>query len=59
MISTYIAYYKDKMKYETITFKPRQGGKNSINVKKIIKIGWKALSDFKKFRKELKNERKN
>lgn len=29
-----------------ITFKPRQGGVNSINMKRIVKIGWKALSDF-------------
>lgn len=31
-----------------ITFRPRQGGVNSINMKRIIKIGWKALGDFRK-----------
>ena len=30
-----------------ITFRPRQGGVNSINMKRIFKIGIKALSDFK------------
>lgn len=30
-----------------ITFRPRQGGVNSINMKRIFKIGWKALGDFK------------
>ncbi|HPH64005.1 MAG TPA: glycosyltransferase family 2 protein [Paludibacteraceae bacterium] len=30
-----------------ITFKPRQGGVNSINLKRIIGIGFKALNDFK------------
>lgn len=30
-----------------ITFKPRQGGVNSINLKRIFKIGWKALGDFR------------
>jgi len=30
-----------------ITFRPRQGGVNSINMKRIFKIGWKALSDFR------------
>ena len=29
-----------------ITFLPRQGGVNSINIKKIFKIGMKALQDF-------------
>ncbi|MBQ9178339.1 MAG: glycosyltransferase family 2 protein [Prevotella sp.] len=37
-----------------ITFRPRQGGVNSINMKRIIKIGWKALSDFKIINKNLK-----
>ena len=47
------------MKYEEITFKPRQGVVNSINIKKIIKIGWKALSDFRKFKKQMKKDKKN
>ena len=38
-----------------ITFKPRQGGVNSINIKKIIKIGWKAVSDFWVIRKKMGN----
>ncbi len=33
--------------WREITFKPRQGGINSINLKRIMKIGWKALKDFK------------
>ena len=32
--------------YIPITFRPRQGGINSINMKKIFKIGKQALSDF-------------
>jgi len=59
MLSTYFKYYNEKMKYEEITFKPRQGGVNSINIKKIIKIGWKALSDFRKFKKQMKKDKKN
>lgn len=38
-----------------ITFKPRQGGVNSINMKRITKIGWKALGDFRAINKNLKN----
>lgn len=55
MLSTYFKYYNHKMKYEEITFKPRQGGTNSINIKNIIKIGLKALSDFRNFKKQMKN----
>lgn len=35
-----------------ITFRPRQGGVNSINMKRIFKIGWKALGDFKSLNSE-------
>ena len=35
-----------KMCWQNITFKPRQGGVNSINMKRIVKIGWKALGEF-------------
>ena len=40
-----------------ITFKPRQGGVNSINMKRIMKIGWKALGDFRTINRNLKNNR--
>ena len=53
MITTYFAYYKERIDFKTISFKPRTKGTNSINIKKIIKIGKKALKDFKKLRKEL------
>lgn len=53
MFTTYFVHYKEKVKFIDITFKPRQGGTNSINVKKIVKIGWKAVKDFYKLKKEL------
>ena len=34
------------VKYIPITFRPRQGGVNSINFKKIVKIGKDAVRDF-------------
>ena len=40
-----------RVKYIPITFRPRQGGVNSINLKKIFKIGRKALSDFAEINK--------
>ena len=53
MFTTYFVHYKEKVKFIDITFKPRQGGTNSINVKKIVKIGWKAVKDFYKLKKEM------
>jgi len=38
----------------SITFRPRQGGANSINLKRIVKIGMKALKDFRKINNSLK-----
>lgn len=56
MITTYFVHYKERTLFQTISFKPRQGGINSINIPKIIKIGWKALGDFRDLKKEMKNE---
>ncbi len=53
MFTTYFAYFKEKLLFKDITFKPRQGGKNSINMKRIIRIGWKALFDFVELRKNI------
>lgn len=53
MMTTYFAYYKEEMTFREITFRPRQGGKNSINIRKIVKIGWKALKDFHNLKKAM------
>lgn len=42
------------VKYMPITFRPRQGGVNSINIKKICKIGIQAIKDFREINKTLK-----
>lgn len=54
MMTTYFVYYNEKVIFKEITFKPRQGGVNSINIPKIVKIGWKALYDFRQFKKGMK-----
>lgn len=46
--------YKESIKFIPITFRPRQGGLNSINFKKIIGIGKKALKDFRMIKKALR-----
>lgn len=53
-ISAIAKKWNYKIGWYEITFKPRQGGINSINMKKIIKIGWKALRDFRSINKNLK-----
>jgi dolichol-phosphate mannosyltransferase len=54
VISTIAVILNERCLWLPITFKPRQGGVNSINLKRIFKIGWKALSDFKKIKRSLK-----
>lgn len=53
MFTTYFVYHKENVLFLPISFKPRQGGKNSINIKKIVKIGWKAVGDFYKLRRDI------
>lgn len=53
MLTTYFTYYGERVHFPTVSFKPRQGGTNSINIPKIVKIGLAALKDFARFRREL------
>ncbi len=53
MMTTYFAYYKEPIAFKTITFKPRHAGVNSINIPRIVKIGWEALGDFYTLRKNM------
>ena len=50
-----VVYTKKHMRilYIPITFQPRQGGVNSINLPKICRIGAKALSDFRRINREI------
>lgn len=51
VISVIFAKKKLPVKYIPITFRPRQGGVNSINMKRIFGIGKKAVGDFIKINK--------
>lgn len=53
MLTTYFAYFHEKVIFLLISFKPRQGGMNSINVQKIVKIGWRAIGDFRMLKKQI------
>ena len=53
MLTAYFVYFNEKVLFLPITFQPRKAGKNSINMKKIIKIGWKAMGDFYQLRRNI------
>lgn len=53
MLTSYFVHYRDRVRFIPISFKPREKGTNSINIRRIVKIGWNALADFRRFRKEL------
>ena len=53
MFTTYFKYYDEKMLFKEISFRPRQAGNNSINIPRIMEIGWKALGDFRRFKWEM------
>ena len=53
-VSAIAARWNYKIAWPPITFRPRQGGVNSINMKRIFKIGVKALSDFREINNNLK-----
>jgi glycosyltransferase involved in cell wall biosynthesis len=54
MLTVLMVNAKENVKFLPITFRPRQGGVNSINIRKIIKIGWKAVKDFSVIKKGMK-----
>ncbi|MCF0133284.1 MAG: glycosyltransferase family 2 protein [Blautia sp.] len=56
MLVVYYKAYQEKMEFLPISFKPRQAGVNSLNYRKIIRIGLHALGDFFRFRKEIRKD---
>jgi len=54
ILSVLLVHNKENVKFTPITFRPRQGGVNSINFKRICKIGVQAVKDFRKIKKALK-----
>lgn len=42
---------QEPVRWYPVTFKPRQGGVNSINLKRIFKIGLKAVGEFRQISK--------
>ena len=55
ILSACFKKYKDRVNYIVITFQPRQGGKNFMNPRRILKIGWQSIRNFYQLRKNLKS----
>ena len=53
MLTVYFVKSKDRVLFKETTFENRKGGKNTINIKKIVKIGLRSLGDFHRFREEM------
>jgi glycosyltransferase involved in cell wall biosynthesis len=56
VISTIAVKWGERCQWYPITFKPRQGGINSINFKRIFKIGIKAMGDFRMINRKIKHK---
>lgn len=54
LLAVLYAKHDRSMKFIPITFRPRQGGVNSINMKRIFGIGKQALKDFRAINRSLK-----
>lgn len=53
LITVLFKRHNKKIKFIPITFRPRQGGVNSINLKRIFNIGKQAVKDFRELNKKI------
>lgn len=54
MLTVLLVNNNEKIQFYPITFRPRQGGVNSINLPRIARIGWQAVKDFSTIKKNMK-----
>lgn len=50
MLVTFGVREHRSVRFLPVSFRPRQGGKNSVDMRKIVRIGMQALKDFRAFR---------
>ena len=50
--------YHEKVTYREVTFQPRQGGKNYMNIKRIMRIGIDSIQNFSVIKKNMKEYEK-
>lgn len=58
LLSVMFLKEKENVIFYPITFRPRQGGENTINIKSITKIGIESIKDFKEMKRILKYDKK-
>lgn len=58
ILSVLLVHNNENIRFAPITFRPRQGGVNSINFKRICKIGKQAVKDFWQIKKTIKESDK-
>ncbi len=53
ILTAYFVRFGENVTFEKVSFKPRTAGVNSINLKKIFKIGRESLKNFWLFKREM------
>lgn len=56
VLTAYFVMFGERVRFSEVTFRPRQGGVNSINIPRIVGIGRRALKDFRILSKTAKEE---
>ncbi|MCR4791499.1 MAG: glycosyltransferase family 2 protein [Lachnospiraceae bacterium] len=56
ILTAFYAYKKNDISFVPISFTARKRGKQKMNIKKIIRIGFKSINDFKHYRKKIGKE---
>ena len=54
VLTVCFAKFREKVTFLPVTFKPRQGGKNYMNFKRIVRIGIQSFHNFAEIRKSMK-----
>ena len=53
MLTVMFIFYKETIAFLPITFRPRQGGVNNTNFKRITTTGFKAISEFSEIKRKM------
>jgi glycosyltransferase involved in cell wall biosynthesis len=54
ILTAFFVKFKENIRFIPVSFAPRQGGVNSINLKRIIRIGLNAVREFRRINKNVK-----
>ncbi len=57
VLSACFSRFHERVKYIDITFRPRRNGVGSIDGRKIVRTGWKAMADFRRIAQKVRRMR--